>query len=611
MSQLLEGLEGVVCMMDDVLIYGQNQVEHDRRVDLVLKKFKAAGVTLNEAKCQFSQNSIKFLGHLIDSSGVYPDPDKVQAIVNMQPPTNVHEVCRFLGMVQQMGKFSPNLADKTKPLRDLLSSKNQWTWTEHHQQAFEALKKELSSKPVLALYNPNAETLVAADASSFGLGAVLTQKQDKDEWLPIAYASRALTPTEHRYAQIEKEALAITYACEHFQEYLIGKSFHINTDHKPLVPIFSSKSLDELPLRVQRFRLRLLRFQFSISHTPGKKLITADTLSRAPLQTLSPADSQLQEDSDAYVVMTIESLPATEPKLEQIKEALKADDVCQQVMQYCNEGWPEQVNGPLKQYFPVRLELTVHDGLLLRGNRLVIPGSMQSEIIQCLHAGHQGITKCRARAKNSVWWPGLGKQLEKTVTDCNVCRKFSIQPTEPLISTPFPQLPWQKVGVDLFTWKTAKYLLLVDYYSRFVEVVKLPSETSSVVIERMKSVFARHGIPQEVRSDNGPQFSSALFRKFSTEYKFTHVTSSPRYPASNGEAERAVRTVKNFLKKCDDPYLALLAYRSTPLYNGYSPAELLMGRQLRTISPILPEQLKPAIPNYSKVLQRETDSREK
>ena len=139
--------------------------------------------------------------------------------------------------------------------------------------------------------------------------------------------------------------------------------------------------------------------------------------------------------------MTIGSLSATEPKLEQIKEALKADDVCQQVMQFFNEGWSDRVDGSLKQYFPVRLELPVHDELLLKDNRLVIPSSMQSGIIYCLHAGHQGITKCRARAKNSLWWPGLGKQLEKTVTNCKICRQFSIQSTEPLIPIPFPQLP--------------------------------------------------------------------------------------------------------------------------------------------------------------------------
>ena len=156
-------------------------------------------------------------------------------------------------MVHQMSKFAPHLADKAKPLRDLVSPKNHWSWTASQQQAFETSKQELSSQPVLAIYNPKADTIVAADASPVGLGAVLTQKQQNNQWLPIAYTSRALTPTESRYAQIEKEALAITYACERFQEYLIGKSFHIHTDHKPLVPIFSTKRLEELPLRVQRF----------------------------------------------------------------------------------------------------------------------------------------------------------------------------------------------------------------------------------------------------------------------------------------------------------------------------------------------------------------------
>ena len=327
MSQILEGQEGAVCMMDDILIYGSTQDEHDSRLISVLDKIKASGATLNEDKCQFSKKSIKFLGHIIDSSGIHPDPDKVQAIVEMKAPANITEVRRFLGMVHQMSKFAPHLADKAKPLRDLVSPKNQWIWTETQQHAFEKIKQELSSQPVLAIYNPDADTIVAADASSVGLGAVLTQRQQNDKWLPIAYASRALTPTECRYAQIEKEALAITYACERFQEYLMGKLFHIHTDHKPLVPIFSTKSLEELPLRVQRFRLRLLRFQFTISHIPGKDLTTADTLSRAPLQNLTVSDTTLQEDCDAYVALQITNIPATESRLKEIRESLKQDEI--------------------------------------------------------------------------------------------------------------------------------------------------------------------------------------------------------------------------------------------------------------------------------------------
>lgn len=186
MSQILEGLDGVVCMMDDILIYGCTQAEHDRRLMTVLHKIKASRVTLNKDKCQFSRSTIKFLGHVIDGTGIHPDPDKVQAIMEMKNPSNVTEVRRFLGMVHQMSKFAPHLADKSKPLRDLVSPKNHWLWTASQQQAFETIKQELSSQPVLAIYNPEADTIVAADASSVGLGAVLTQKQQNNQWLPIA-----------------------------------------------------------------------------------------------------------------------------------------------------------------------------------------------------------------------------------------------------------------------------------------------------------------------------------------------------------------------------------------------------------------------------------------
>ena len=140
----------------------------------------------------------------------------------------------------------------------------------------------LSSSPILAFYSPDRETVVAADASYFGVGGVLSQKQLDGSWKPIAFASRALTTTEQRYAQIEKEALAVTWSCERFSDYLLGKMFHINTDHKPLVPLLSTKILDELPIRVQRFKMRLMRYSFTISHVAGKSLTTADALSRAP-----------------------------------------------------------------------------------------------------------------------------------------------------------------------------------------------------------------------------------------------------------------------------------------------------------------------------------------
>ena len=161
-------------------------------------------------------------------------------------------------------------------------------------------------------------------------------------------------------------------------------------------------------------------------------------------------------------------------------------------------------------------------------------------------------------------------------------------------------------------WKNSHYLLVIDYFSRYIEVAKLSSESSANVITHMKSIFARHGIPQEVISDNGPQYSSREFAKFSKEYGFVHRTSSPKYPQSNGEAERGVQTVKSLLKKTEDPYLALLAYRSTPISpTGHSPAELLMNRKLRTTLPILPQDLKPQVPDYSKLQSSVKQQRKK
>lgn len=176
---------------------------------------------------------MKFLGQIVDRFGVRPDPEKISAVVNLETPTCVGDVRHFLGMANHLGKFSPHLADKTKPLHDLFSNKSQWCWDEPQQRAFEEVKSEISKGPVLCLFDPTQETTVSADASSFGLRAVLFQKQPDGQRKPVAYVSRAMTPTEQRYVQIEKEALAITWACDRFTDYLLGLKFHVETDHNP------------------------------------------------------------------------------------------------------------------------------------------------------------------------------------------------------------------------------------------------------------------------------------------------------------------------------------------------------------------------------------------
>ncbi|KAJ8369268.1 hypothetical protein SKAU_G00092960 [Synaphobranchus kaupii] len=379
-TEVTAGLEGVVCHMDDILIWGLTQAEYNARVHAVLERAQKADITLNTAKCEFSKPEVKFLRYIISAGGVRPDPDKTRAVQEMDQPSNVSELRSFLCMVNQLGKFIPNLAEKDKALRDLLSKKNQWFWRPDQQKAFTSLKHELSSTPVLQLYDPNKDLKISEDASSYGLGAVILQKH-QDVWSPVAYASSSLTSTEQRYAQVEKEALALTWACERFRDFIIGLHFELETDHKPLVSLLGGQALDSLPPRIQRFRMRLMRYSYIITHVPGKTLTTADTLSRAPLkQGGATAGDGLMEETNSYVNSVMEKLPASDAYLTELRQQLSTDSVCSQVMKYCTEGWPDRnrLEAMVRPYWVDRAILSIHNGLLLRGTRLIIPSPMRN-----------------------------------------------------------------------------------------------------------------------------------------------------------------------------------------------------------------------------------------
>ena len=249
MSHILEGLPGVLCHLDDILVFGSDRTEHDTRLRAVLLRIRTAGITLNRAKCEFGKHEITFLGHIINQSGISADPEKLSAIKEMPPPTNITKLRRFMGVINQLGKFSPNTAELSAPLRTLLSTNQAWFWGPDQDIAFNQLKTELITPHILTMYDPKAQTKISADASSFGLGAVLLQAKGTS-WHPVVYASRSMTSTERRYAQIEKEALAITWACEKFSSYIIGNQILLETDHKPLVPLLTYKHIENLPPRV-------------------------------------------------------------------------------------------------------------------------------------------------------------------------------------------------------------------------------------------------------------------------------------------------------------------------------------------------------------------------
>ena len=427
------------------------------------------------------------------------------------------------------------------------------------------------------------------------------QQSAEKEWKPVAYASRALTDTEKRYSQIEKEALAIVWACERFTGYVLGKQIVLETDHKPLVPLLSRKDLASLPPRILRFRLHLARFQYEIMHVPGKFLYTADTLSRAPIYSVSVGGEE--KGMEASVAAVVSSLPASGGRLVEYHKEQRADATCLQVIVYCQEGWPDKdkIKDNVKPYWSVRLELSLVQDLLLYRSRIVVPASLQLETLKKIHQGHQGLVKCCQRVASAVWWPGVYNQLEAFVKACPSCLKTAINPKEPLMQTPLPDRPWQRIAADICELKGVRYLVVIDYYSRYIEVKKLSSTKSSKVIAFFKAMFSHHGIPSILICDNGPQLVSKEMKEFVASYGFKQITSSPYYAQSNGLAERAVRTVKALLTDAPDPFMALLSYRATPLpWCNLSPAELLMGRRICTDVPVTEEQLTPDWPYVEK-----------
>ena len=594
MSKVLQGLEGVVCMMDDMLVFGRDEREHDDRLRRVVERLEGAGMTLNKTKCVFGAREVIFLGHKVSDVGIEADPGKVEAIEHMQPPSNKSELKSFLGMVNYLGRFSGRLAQVEGPLRDLCKKSSDWFWGPAQVSAFEEVKQEICSAPVLAKYSLTSKHRVSADSSSYALGAVLLQGGERGEWQPVAFASRRLTEAERRYAQIEKEALAITWACERFDFYLVGTCFEVETDHKPLVKLLGDSDLANMPLRCQRFRLRLMRYDFTIFHTPGTQMYLADALSR-PAGAVQSVEVQRGQRVELHVrVVSRAEHECPDEMLQEVKEAAEDDEVYTQVLREVEEGWHQgarSYKGDIRRYWTQKEHFTIVDGLLMRDNRVVIPRDLREGILERIHSGHLGLRKCRLRANGSVWWPGLNADLAQYIEGCNICRKHSSFQHYPLRTATLPRGPWEEVATDLFEFGSRDYLLVVDYFSRWVEVVEIADKSAETVINKLKGFWARYGVPQVMRSDDGPCYKGVTMTEFMRRYKVKHVKSSPYYPESNGLAERMVGVIKGMWRKEKDKQLALMVYRNTPLDSGKSPAELLFGRPLRTDLPQAPEEV--------------------
>ena len=580
-------IAGCTGISDDLVIAGwkDDGSDHDATLREVLERARATGTRFNEEKMVVRCKQIPFFGHLIGENGLTPDPAKVKAIDNMTEPEDIKGLQTFLGMVNYISRFSPKLATLTAPLRDLCKKDNDYRWGPEHSKAFADVKAEISLATSLKFYNSKKPLTLQVDSSLRGLGAAIIQDQG-----PVAYASKALTETETRYSNIEREMLGIVFGLERFHHYVFGRHVMVETDHKPLESI-AQKNLNAAPPRLARMLLRIQRYNVDIKYVPGKSIPLADALSR-----INPCDGSTITGMDIAVHEMHSHFNASPLRIVQIREKTAKDVELAALREIISTGWPatrSECPTHLHGYWNYRDELGVEDGIIMKGTRIIIPQSLRNDVLDQLHYAHQGVEKCKLRAKYSVFWHGINADIERTVGMCAPCQSHQTSVTkEPLLPLDIPPRPWHTLATDLFYWEQTNYLLVADSFSKFPIVRKLCSTSSKSIIVQLKGIFDEHGIPEKLISDNGPQYSSTEFREFAKCWGFHHVTSSPLYPQANGFIERMVQTVKHLFTKAresgSDPHLAMLCLRTTPIdHHTPAPCELLNGRKYRSNVPTI------------------------
>ena len=433
MENVLQGIPNVIVYLDDILLSSPTESDHLQLLNQVLDRLDKAGLRAWKEKCQFFVPSVSYLGHKIDGEGLHPLPDKVQAIQEAPSPTNVQELKAYLGLLTYYTRFLPNMSTVLSPLYRLLQKDVKWRWTADENQAFSASKDLLTSSSLLVHFDPKLKLILACDASAYGIGAVLAHKYPDGSERPIGYASRSLSKAEKNYSQIEKEGLACVFGVNKFHSYLLGHSFELITDHKPLITLFHQHKPTSCQASacIRRWSLQLAAYEYIITFRGTKLHGNADALSRLPLPN-APAEVPMEPE----LVLLLQHLDESPVTVNDIRKWTKRDPLLAQVLQFVEQGWPHKFDSSLAPYSSRSTELSVLDGCILWGARVVIPPQGQQAVLQELHTAHPGMTRMKALARMYVWWPGLDTDIEESVRLCDECQLNQSNP--PLA----PLNPW-------------------------------------------------------------------------------------------------------------------------------------------------------------------------
>lgn len=480
------------------------------------------------------------------------------------------------------------MADIMSPIYKLLKKGVKFIWSKECQAAFVKAKSEICKDVTLAHFNPNAKLVLICDASMEGVSAVLAQKEESGRERPVAFASRVLHAAEKNYSVIDREGLAIVFGLTKFFHYLVGNKFVIHTDHKPLLAIFNPhKGIPVIAAsRMQRWANFLAGFSYQIEHVSSKDNV-ADYPSRVPYESW-----KLWKEDDSYVNF-LNMDDSVKIDCEVLRRSTDTDPELKIVRDWLTTGIKR--DGAISEAFrKVAVELSVEDGIVMRGLRVVVPIKLRQAVLSQAHRSHLGIVKTKSVLRSYVWWPNIDAELEQHIKNCYECLASRPSPERAeLIPWQPPEKVWERVHLDFAgPVNGISYLIVIDALSKWVEVFPTLKCDTEFVLEKMVECISRFGLMKEVVCDNGSQFTAARFRHFLNANSVRLTFTSPGHPATNGQAENAVKTFKGSLLKCIAGNKTnvreiianfLLGYRSSVhCVTGFSPAEIMLGRRLRT-----------------------------
>ncbi|XP_059223944.1 uncharacterized protein K02A2.6-like [Stomoxys calcitrans] len=620
-DNLLGGIPNVVVYQDDITVTGKDFSSHMHNLKSVLRKLSESGLRVNYSKCKFFQQEINYLGFCISSSGLRRNTDRVSSIINAPVPNDISELRAFIGLSNYYSRFVQDYSEKMEPLYSLLRKDTRFVWSDDCQRAYDLMKREITSDSVLTHFNPSFEIILTTDASSNAVSGILSHIIDIS-LRPIAFVSMSLSKSEKGYSTLEKEALGIIFSVCKLRQYLLGNKFTLRTDHRPLTTIFGeNKSLPMMAsARIQRWAVILSAFNYSIEYVKGTQN-EADGLSRIP------QFSGTSETNGCNFINLIETWNEMELNFKDIARETGRDPILSMVREAVLNGTLNNLDENEYTHYRSKLnELHVEYECVLWGHRVVIPNKVQSHVLNLLHRSHLGIVKTKGLARSYVWWPGIDKEIERLLGSCKFCQESLSSPERSLL---IPWQPtdhvWSRIHLDYAGPINGYYILIIiDSYSKFVEVFPTKSITSHFTETKIRELFCRYGLVDIVVTDNGRQFTCETFREFLKVNGVRHVLTPPGHPATNGQAEITVKTIKKSLIATlkSNPRLefetvlnrCLIDYRNSKhSTTGESPAKLFFGRSLRTrLSLLKPPTTKEIIlANQQKTVLNDKGTRDK